>query len=64
MNRGDDFLAHRKMDNSDGWNVMEKQKKPVLSKALHCVRGQKERPVKKGTASEMINSIPHKSFLS
>lgn len=26
------------MDCSDGWNVMEKQKKPVLSKALHCVR--------------------------
>lgn len=41
VNRGDDFPAHRKMDYSDGWNVMEKQKKPVLSKALHCVRVKK-----------------------
>ncbi len=35
VNRGDDFPAHRKMDYSDGLNVMEKQKKPVLSK--HCI---------------------------
>lgn len=41
MNRGDDFPPHRKMDYSDGWNVIEKQKKPVLSKAVHCVQVKK-----------------------
>ncbi len=61
VNRGDDFLAHRKMDNSDGWNVMEKQKKPVLSKALHCVRVKKSVLWRRAPLQKWLTAFPTKA---
>lgn len=64
MNRGDDFPDHSKMDYSDGWNVMRKTKESGAFNSAALCAGQKEHPRKEGTASEMINSIPYKCFLS
>jgi len=41
-----------------------KTKETGAFKSVALCAGQKERPGKKGTTSEMINSILHKSFLS
>lgn len=60
VNKGDDFPAHRKMDYSDGWNVMEKQKKPVLSKALHCMRVKKSVLGRNAPLQKWLTAFPTK----